>query len=715
MSESVDYPRLAQRRLSQRRATPSRAVAPATRRALPRPYRPGTPRTGSSPAHRVARPAAVTAKPGTRRPGEEILSSAGVSPAGTGGDVNEATGEPTFLRHELAHLRAQQRPRRRRAPRRPRTKLGMLALATPLLLLVAIAAIVGPVVYRGTKAYQDIFVEPAPRQPVPVAVRNAEGTPIIVLATTAGQSTAPTGHTPTVAPTNTSTSTPHQTQASPVAITPTVVPTRTRTPTATATPGEIPKWDSTARLTMLLLGVDRRTVEPSRSDTMILVNIDPVAKTASMIAIPRDLRVIIPGYGVHKINAAYAFGEANGVKGGGPALAIQTIETNFGVHIDYFAEVDFAGFVKIVDTLGGVTIDVPYPIKDDAYPAAGNNYMRVYFSAGWQHMDGERALQYARTRHDDGDGMRSVRQQQVLLALRQQAISLNLLTKAGELLGELGDAVRTDLSPTQALQLARLATELSPDGIATMSLDPALTEDDSPDGYYIDADWDIVGQILSKFAGTEIIPPMSALSNPRLDVPIRIEDRTAKDGLGDRVAAVLRDNGFTNVTVVDRNADPGVNSSVAADQANLSTAFLVAGLTGINLDAVVLRPSAQPTHAPRPAATSSATATATASGKASPAASGSPRAAGTSATATRAAGKKTAAAATATPNAEREGIVIVLGADARDPDDFTAEPFQEDEPPVGKKKTAVATSDASTANGRADDGSGQEPTIGPNN
>jgi len=395
---------------------------------------------------------------------------------------------------------------------------------------------------------------------------------------------------------------------------------------------------------------------------MILVNVDPVSKTASMVAIPRDLRVIIPGYGVHKVNAAYAFGEADGVKGGGPALVTQTIETNFGVHIDYFAEVDFAGFVKIVDTVGGVTIDVPYPIKDDAYPASGNNYMRVYFPAGWQHLDGERALQYARTRHDDGDGMRSVRQQQVLMALRAQAVSFDLLAKAGELLSELADAVRTDLSPTQALQLARLATELSPDGIRSLTLDPALTEDDRPEGYYLDADWDVVGQIMSDFAGVAITPPMSALGNPRLAAPIRIEDGTGIEGLGERAAEVLRARGFTNVTVVGHDADPESTSSIATNESDVPTAFLVAGLIGVDLDAVTLRPSAAPTRMPP-----------------MPVTNGSPPA---SATKTA----KATATPTVKPDPNKNGIVVSLGSNAHDPADFVGEPFQDDAYPVGKKK-----------------------------
>ncbi len=391
---------------------------------------------------------------------DEAEDSRSIHLEGTEQGTPEIADTATFLQHELGRLRDQQdrpRGRRRRFFRRPRTRLGLVALATPLVLLVALTAVVGPIIYRGARAYQKVFVEPAPREPVPIAMRNAEGTAVIVMATVAGDEPTATATATALPSTQTPVPTAASTEVAAVDATATVTLTPTTTPTATSTPGEIPKWNGTGRLTMLLMGVDRREDEPSRSDTMILVNIDPVAKTASMLAIPRDLRVIIPGYGVHKINASYAFGEADGFSGGGPALAIQTIETNLGVHIDYFAEVDFAGFVKIVDTVGGITVDVPYPIKDDAYPASGNNYMRVYFPAGWQHLDGEQALQYARTRHDDGDGMRSVRQQQVLVALRQQAVSFDLLTKAGELLGELGDAVRTDLSPTQALQLARFA------------------------------------------------------------------------------------------------------------------------------------------------------------------------------------------------------------------------------------------------------------------
>jgi len=575
---------------------------------------------------------------------DPIVSAPRVAPQDV---VPSANQGPSFLQQEFGRLRDQQdRPQKRGLLRRPRSRVAMIALMTPLLLLLAVSAYLGPIVYRATRAYQEVFVEPVPRDGVPIAVRNAEGTVEIVIATeevTATFTVAP--KTPTEEPTATRVTSPVNGQVR----TATPKPTRTATKvvTPTATPGEIPQWSGTTRLTMLLMGVDRREDEPSRSDTMILVNVDPVAKTARMLAIPRDLRVIIPGYGVHKINAAYAFGDADSLPGGGPGLTLRTVETNFGVHIDYFVEVDFAGFVKIVDSVGGVTLDVPYPIKDDAYPASGNNYMRVYFPAGWQHLDGEQALQYARTRHDDGDGMRSVRQQQLLVALREQAVSLNLLTKAGELLGEVSDAVRTDLSPTQALQLARLASEFSPENIVSVSLDRSLSEIDGPDVYYLDADWAIAANILTEFAGTEIVPPMSALENPNRNLPIRIEDATGIDGLAERAADLLREDGFKNVTIIPHKGDAVPESYLTANQDDLSTAFLIAGMVGLDLDVVRMRDQAAPTRV--------------ASQSASPVAS------------------KQTPTPTATTNPTRDGIVLVLGDDARDPDDFTTAPF-DDEP-----------------------------------
>jgi LCP family protein required for cell wall assembly len=367
-------------------------------------------------------------------------------------------------------------------------------------------------------------------------------------------------------------------------------------PPAAATTTEViaamPEWNGPHRITLLLLGVDRRDADISRSDTMILLNIDTLTKRAGMLSIPRDLKVMVPGYGIQKMNAAYAFGEVNDEPGGGPGLTMRTIEANFGLRVDHFAEVDFAGFQQIVDTVGGLTLNVPYPIKDDAYPGPGNQYMRIYFVAGWQWMDGERVLQYARTRHDDGDTSRSRRQQQVLLALREQAIDLDLLPKAAQLIADFGGTVRTDIEPAEALALARLAAEIDPAQIQQYSLSEALAEEELPDQpYYLVADWAVVGTILSQFTGATIVPPMSAVANADLARPLTIVDSSGNPGLGDRVAALLRAQGFTDITV--EAAAEGETTSLTARDSDLTTAYLVAGLVGVPLESIqVATPSA---------------------------------------------------------------------------------------------------------------------------
>lgn len=622
--------------------TTARKRAERARASSPRP---SITRTAPYAGHRPDRYAALTQLPSKPAPAPDASASPpAVEPRGMRSvvprriktDPTVVDTLPVSLADEFARVRGNGEQKKRRIPLPgpiARSKRPVLTsiLSLGLVLLAILAIVIGPTVYRATQAYQDIFEDPVPHNDSPfVAAVNPEGTSVIVQAT----STAPV---------------------------------------------QLPEWDGTDRVTILLLGVDKQIEDASRSDTMILVNIDPVAKTARMISIPRDLKVIIPDYGVHKMNAAYAFGDADDVPGGGPGLTIRTIEQNFGLRVNYYAQVDFDGFTKIVDTVGGLTLDVPYPIKDDEYPGPGNQYMRIYFQPGWQHMDGERVLQYARTRHDDGDGRRSVRQQQVLLALREQAVSLDLLPKAPELLIEFGDAVRTDLQPDQALKLARLGSEIDPSEIVLMSLSPALFEEQLPDQpYFLRADWDVVAGILTEFTGTPIVPPMSALANPNYNVQIRIEDGTFNPGLGARVQAVLNANGFANVTVTDK-PDLGnyPTSSVTIDSDDLATAYLIAGLLGLSFDSIILPDSpifevtatATAVNTPTPLPTATATPTpAPGTAVASPVVTPVFVPVGLFPT-------PTGGVPQADPDAEVVTIVIVLGDDAPDPAYFIAEPI----------------------------------------
>ncbi len=507
----------------------------------------------------------------------------------------------------IKRAQAQTKTKKSRRLHIPTSRRFYTLASIPLVLFVVLGIVFGPTAYQAVTAYRDVFVEPPSHDSQPIAVVNAEGTAVLA----------------------------------------TVEPKA----------AEIPDWDGKDRITILLIGVDRRPDDYARSDTMILVNIDPKTKKAAMISLPRDMKVFVPGYGVHKINAAYAFGDEDKdkVDGGGPGLTIRTVEANFGVTINYFAEVDFQGFVNIVDTVGGVTVDVPYPIKDDAYPASGNNYKRVYFQAGWQHMDGERALEYTRTRHDDGDGYRNLRQQQVLLALRQQAVSLDLLPKAQDLLRQVGKSFRTDLSATQVLQLGRLASQISADQITQYSLDSTLSVEELPDQpYFLVPDWAAVGEIMSEFTGQQIVPPASVLANPDLTVPIRIENGSGNPGLGSRVAQQLKTNGYTHVSFGDDGTVENQDVTTITDASeDLATSMAVAGVIGVNIESITVKshantPTPVPTEMPSASPTSGKPAKATATPK----------------------------PAKRTP--DKNGIVIVLGADAPDPAYYSADPVSED-------------------------------------
>jgi polyisoprenyl-teichoic acid--peptidoglycan teichoic acid transferase len=230
------------------------------------------------------------------------------------------------------------------------------------------------------------------------------------------------------------------------------------------------------RVNILLLGLDERAGQqgtPTRSDTIILVSIDTAAKRAAMISIPRDLYVEIPGFGHDKIGHANAFGDGQGYPGGGPALATETVERNLGVEIDYYARIEFEGFKRLVDTLGGVTIDVESPIIDPGNPVdPRTGAQNVYVPAGRQHLDGDQALMYARSRYGDSDFGRSERQQRLLMAIFDKASSFDSVLKLPSMVRTLWDMVDTDIPPHELLGLARLAREMDRGKIDALVLAP---------------------------------------------------------------------------------------------------------------------------------------------------------------------------------------------------------------------------------------------------
>jgi LCP family protein required for cell wall assembly len=228
-----------------------------------------------------------------------------------------------------------------------------------------------------------------------------------------------------------------------------------------------PAWDGASRITVLLIGLDYRDWSAGegapRSDTMILLTIDPLTKTAGMLSVPRDLWVNIPGFGYGRLNMAYSHGEGAKLPGGGPELARKTVEQVIGVPIQYYAQVDFGTFVEFIDLIGGIDINNKENLRLDPV-GEGKDKIKIT-CCGMRHLNGEAALAYARFRKDkEGDIARSERQQKVILAIRDKVLSPEnfpvLLGKAQQFYEEFSSGIKTNMPFDTAIQLGVLAKDI---------------------------------------------------------------------------------------------------------------------------------------------------------------------------------------------------------------------------------------------------------------
>ncbi len=336
-------------------------------------------------------------------------------------------------------------------------------------------------------------------------------------------------------------------------------PNPTRRPGATpiATEFVLPDWQGKERVNILLLGIDQRTYEegPWRTDTMILVTIDPATKSAGMLSIPRDLWVPIPGFQESRINNAHFFGDLTKYPGGGPALAKKTVQYNFGLPVQYYVRLNFTAFEKLVDLIGGIDVQVERTIDDPEYPQEGGPGVEPFhIDAGMRHMDGKTALKYARSRHEDpmGDFGRAHRQQQVMLAVRDKALKANMLPQllphSGELVTTLGDAIQTDLSMQQMLALVKLGSEIDRSHIKSVYIDQTMTlpyETPDKDQVLIP-----LRDEIRKVRDSLLTPPPVASGTalpPDPPASIAVQNGTGTAGLAGQTAEALKAKGFNVV------------------------------------------------------------------------------------------------------------------------------------------------------------------------
>lgn len=221
------------------------------------------------------------------------------------------------------------------------------------------------------------------------------------------------------------------------------------------------------RVNILLLGIGGEGHDGGQlSDTMILASLKPSTKQLSLLSIPRDLAVEIPGYGVKKINAASAYGEEKH-PGKGGELSAQVVSQTFDVPIHYWVRVDFKAFAQLIDNMGGVVVDIERSFTDTQYPTYDYGYQTISFQVGKQKLTGEQALQYIRSRHgnnnENNDFARNRRQQRLLTAVRGQLFTSEVLqdtSKVKSIISTLLKYTSTNLSVSAALGFLQEAPDM---------------------------------------------------------------------------------------------------------------------------------------------------------------------------------------------------------------------------------------------------------------
>jgi LCP family protein required for cell wall assembly len=292
-------------------------------------------------------------------------------------------------------------------------------------------------------------------------------------------------------------------------------------------------------INVLLLGSDQADIgRAGRTDTIVIAAIHPETPSVSLLSIPRDFYAWMPGHGFGKINTA--------VSRGGPALMKATIRHNFGVDVDYYARVGFDSFVKIVDTLGGVTVAVECPLHDtfpDASSPSGQT--DIDLEPGIHHLDGKHALWYARSRWSSSDFDRHRRQQQILRGMNTQVLSLGIIPKIPSLWGALKESVSTDLDVQGMIRLGAIGVRLDTTNVKSRFVGGGAVEAwRDPEGLYVlvpDAD------SLQLMVSEALLPP--PIQSQQQVVRVEIVNGTRSEGWGHVAAERLRWEGFDVVRV----------------------------------------------------------------------------------------------------------------------------------------------------------------------
>jgi len=362
--------------------------------------------------------------------------------------------------------------------------------------------------------------------------------------------------------------------------------------------------DINQRINILFLGLDIRRDEPpdmpARTDSVFILTVDPYSKTAGVFSIPRDLLVEIPdgagGYIKDRINVAYEMGDYTykDYPGGGPGLAKDTIEHNFGIPIDYYVILNFNNFIDLIDEIGGVDIDVPEYAFDPAYDDCNRcPYYALEFLPGPQHMDGETALAYARIRASDNDFKRIERQQLVIRATAKKALGLDVLLpdNALSLYKHYKESVKSDIPDFKIGGLALLAKQVGVDNLRTVSIAAATYDCAECSAAVLLANWDKVEEMKT-----------SVFGDGRLQVEaasIEVQNGTETPGLAGEFAAFLEKQGLGKDQIaVDEYASGALHDRTLVINLNGKAYTAERIAKWLNLPATRIKTAADPEAAP---------------------------------------------------------------------------------------------------------------------
>lgn len=319
------------------------------------------------------------------------------------------------------------------------------------------------------------------------------------------------------------------------------------------------------RINILLLGMGGEGHPgPYLTDTIMIISVRPSDGKVAMISVPRDLSVPIEGYGWRKINNANHFGEVND-PGNGAEFAAQTISKTFDLPIHYYARVDFAGFKYLIDELGGVDIYVDTAFADYQFPTDNYGYQTVSFEEGWQNMDGQTALNYARSRHgtngQNSDFARSKRQQKVLEAVKEKASSFTTflsIRKVSALYDMYKDNVSTNLEPWEMYQFYKISKDIDMSSIKNIVLeigpDKPLYSTIINEAYLL-LPKDMSFKELQQIAANALENPQQQVAAEKIEEPkiektkIEVQNGTRINGLASKTSSNLKKEGYKVITI----------------------------------------------------------------------------------------------------------------------------------------------------------------------